>query len=184
MIVSVDTRLASMLSAMTGAILPAVQGNGFVTEQAKLVAGHLQVLRAQGEFCEEYEFLEHRYLRRLAAALAEGAEGGSRTTAAAMRLRGLAGKAEPTRIGEVREAHTELGTAVADFMAAEGEDGTDESVARSTTIVLEAEHAQALRDRSFNSPFGYEDGSVEIAPIQDMMRDFRTSFPAGDGAQA
>ena len=133
MIVSVDTRLASMLSAMTGAILPVVGDNAFVTEQAQLVAGHLQVLRAQGEYSEEFEHLEHRYMRALAAELAAGAEGGPRTTDAASRLRGLLDRGEP--------------------------------------------------DRAFCGPFGYEDGSVEIAPIDRMMSDFRASFP-GKGASA
>lgn len=85
MIVSVDTRLASMISALGGAVLPAVGDNAFVTEQAQLVVGHLQVLRAQGEYSEEYEVLEHRYLRRLATDVAEHAEGGPRTTAVGIR---------------------------------------------------------------------------------------------------
>ena len=183
MIVSVDTRLASMLSAMTGAILPAVGDNAFVTEQAQLVAGHLQVLRAQGEYSEEFEHLEHRYMRVLAAELAAGAEGGPRTTDAASRLRGLLDRGEPDRIGAIREAHQELCTAVTDFIAAEGADGTDASIARSTQVVIRAEYAQSLRDRAFCGPFGYEDGSVEIAPIDQMMNEFRASFP-GEGAPA
>jgi hypothetical protein len=176
-IVSVDTRLASMLSAMTGAILPVVGDNAFVTEQAQLVAGHLQVLRAQGEHSEEFELLEHRYMRALAADLAEGAEGGSRTAEAATRVRGLLDRGEPDRVGAIREAHQELCTAVTDFIAAEGADGTDASIDRSTRLVLRAEHEQSLRDRAFCAPFGYEDGSVEIAPIDRMMSEFRARFP-------
>jgi hypothetical protein len=181
-IVTVDTRLASMVSALTGAILPAVGADAFVTEQAQLVAGHLQVLRAQDEYSEEYEVLEHRYLRRLAADLASGAEGGPRTTEAVTRLRGLLDKGEPARLGELRAAQPALAQAVADFVSAEGEDGTDGSIVRSTRLILIAEHAQSLRDRAFNAPFGYEDGSVEITPIDRMMSEFRTSFPREAGA--
>lgn len=182
MIVSVDTRLASMVSALAGAVLPAVGDNAFVTEQAQLVVGHLQVLRAQGEYSEEYEVLEHRYLRRLATEVAERAEGGPRTTEAANRLNGLVDKGEPELLGQLREAQLALSRAVAEFVAAEGEDGTDGSVARTTRLVVAAEHAQSLRDRSFNAPFGYEDGSVEITPIDRMMSEFRTAFPAEEAA--
>ncbi|WP_216892816.1 hypothetical protein [Nocardia alni] len=184
MIVSVDIRIASMLSALSGTIVPALEKGGFAAEQAQLLAGHLQVLRTQSEFSDEYETLEHRYTRRLAQDVIETAEGGPQTTKAVIRIRALLDKGEPVGIAAVREAHTALCTAVADFVAAEGEDGTDESVARTTRIVLRAEHEQSLRNRSFFSSFGYEDSSADIQPIDRMMADFRSKFPAKDGASA
>ena len=184
MIVSVDIRIASMLSALSGTIIPALENTGFVAEQAQLLAGHLQALRTQAEFSDEYETLEHRYIRQLAQGLIEAAEGGPQTTKAVTRLRALLGKDEPVGIAAVREEHRALCAAVADYVAAEGEDGTDESVARTTRIVLRAEHEQSLRDRSFFSSFGYEDGSVDIQPIDQMMAEFRSKFPTEGGALA
>ncbi|MBK0870344.1 hypothetical protein INP57_26395 [Saccharopolyspora sp. HNM0986] len=184
MIVSVDIRLASMISALSNVIAPAVETNAFATEQAQLVAGHLQALQAQREHSAEYERLEHRYLRHLAADVVLGTEGGPRTSEAAGRLGELLDSPEPVGLSDLRAAHAALATAVADFVAAEGEDGTDESVARSTRSIVRAEHAQSLRDRSFFKPFGYEDGSVDVEPIDQMMDGFRNKYPTRDGASA
>ncbi|HJQ47007.1 MAG TPA: phosphotransferase [Amycolatopsis sp.] len=74
--------------------------------------------------------------------------------------------------------------AVVELLAAEGTDGTDVCVAGSPRAVLAAEHAQSLRDRSFHAAFGYEDGSVEIAPLDRMMSEFRTALPAKEETPA
>lgn len=184
MIVSVDLRLASVISALSGVIGPAVETSAFATEQVQVVAGHVQALRKQADHSEEYERLEYRYLRHLATDVVGGAEGGPRTSGAAGYLRELLATPEAAGLSDLRAAHAALGTAVADFVAAEGEDGTAESVARSTRTIVRAEHEQSLRDRSFFEPFGYEDGSVDIEPIDQMMDGFRSKYPTRDGAQA
>jgi hypothetical protein len=183
MIISVDARLASMLSAMTDSVLPALADNAFAAEQAQLVAGHLHVLRLQSEYAEEYEQLELRYLRSLAAEVSDRARGERLTTHAAALLHRLACGQELSNIREVREAHRELGDAFAAFLEAEGEDGTPESVEWSTRTVLEAEYAQAQRDRSFNRAFGYEGSADVIASIEAMMATFRADFPTEQGAR-
>jgi hypothetical protein len=70
---------------------------------------------------------------------------------------------------------------VAGLIHAEGIDGTDASSKQSTQIILESEYEQALRDRSFFSPFGYEDGDPSVLSIDDMMTRFRQKF--ADSAQ-
>jgi hypothetical protein len=177
MIVSVDTRLASMISAMTGAVLPAVAGDAFAGEQAQLLAGHLQVLRAQAPFSDEFERLEHRHTRGLARDLTDAAEGGPRTVRSVEGLRALLDRGMPAEIADVRAAQHELTAGLEEFVAAEGDDGTEASVARSTRLITRAEYQQSLRDRSFFGPFGYEDSPDSVAPIPDMMAQFRSEFP-------
>jgi hypothetical protein len=184
MIVSIDTRLASMLSAMNDAIVPALSDNAFAAEQAQLVTAHLQVLLLQSEYAEEYERLEYRYLRALASDIAREAEGGVRTTRAAALLNRLTTQCESSSIRDVREAHSTLGHAIAAYIEEEGEDGSAESLQRTSRAVLRAEHAQAQRDRSFNSPFGYEDTPDAVDSIEDMMRTFRAEFPDEPGLRA
>lgn len=161
MIVTTDTRLASMLSAVTEVILPAVQDSGFAFEQTQLLAAHLQALRTQEEHAQEFERLELEYLRRLASDLAVPEL--------------PTGNAES--IADTRAVAAALKTAIIEFLTAQGESGDDASIRKSDQIVLAAEHAQSLRERCFYSCFGYEDSDPPFGSVPAMMDQFRAEFP-------
>ncbi|MDV2477080.1 hypothetical protein F8M49_20280 [Rhodococcus zopfii] len=182
MIVSTDIRLASMLSALTGTILPEIAEHGFAREQAELLAGHLNALRVQGAFAEEFERLEFNYTRNLAREILRDSTGGEMTTAATARVQSALDEKAPTDITDIRAAQSILTSLIAELVSAQGIDGGAASVVWSTRTIVDAEHGQSLRDRSFFSPFGYESGSDEVKPIEEMMGDFRKQFNEDSGA--
>lgn len=184
MIASVEIRLASMLSALTGAILPAVQSNPFAREQAELLAGHLQVLQTQGNHAEEFERLEHFHTRRLATEVVVDSVGGEKSAAAEGAVRQALNVPVPQGIAAIRVAQSSLAAVIADFVTAQGVDGSSESIARSNTVILAAEYVQSLRNRSYFSPFGYEAGTDDVKPIEQMMNEFRAEFADIEGASA
>lgn len=174
MIASVEIRINSMVSAITGTIVPALEGNSFATEQALLVAGHLQCLRDRLDYMDEYTRLELLHTISLARKLVDESEGGPETAAATAALKSTLSEAPTVTIADVRESQQSLSTLIATLIEAQGRDGTSDTVRTSTEIVITAETKQSIRDRSFFSNFGYEDGNDEIPTIDSMMEDFRT----------
>ncbi|MFI7167398.1 hypothetical protein ACIBM3_33635 [Rhodococcus erythropolis] len=174
MIASVEIRINSMLSAITGTIVPALEGNSFATEQALLVAGHLQTLRDRLDYMDEYTRLELLHTISLARNLVDVSEGGPETTTATDAVKSTLTKGLPETIADVRTTQQALSTLIANLIEAQGRDGTSDTVNKSTLIVTTAEARQSIRDRSFFSNFGYEDGNEEIPTIASMMKDFRS----------
>lgn len=176
MIVSEEVRLTSMISALTGTIVPALGDNSFAAEQAALVVGHLQVLRAHLDYSDEYEALEYAQALQLGHALVALSEGGAKTVGAAARLQSELDTPVPSNIREIREADRRVSTAVADLIEAQGQDGSSACIQQSTRTVLRHEHTQSIRDRSYFAPFGYEDGARPIPSMDAMMDDFRSHY--------
>lgn len=179
MIPSTDTRLVSMIDAMTGVIIPALDsGNAFAREQAALVVGHLQALRAQQPVADEFERLDHNRSRALADELLAHADGGAEVARAAKQLRGRLEGPAPFTMEQLRRAQDVLTSSICDLITAGGVDGTEEFVAASTRTVLDHERRHALRLRSFFSMMGYEDGSVPVPTLDEMMAEFRAAHGA------
>ena len=176
MIPSVDTRLASISSAITGAILPALgDTNPFATEQAQLAAGHLMVLRAQEPYAEEFERLDYNALRAFAHKMAQAADGGERTEAASAAIgEHLAGPV-PFSLTEIRAAHDALATAVCVLIAEVGRDGSEGALDRTQAIAIGHERESAARYRSWFGLMGYEDGRFPIQEVDALMLDFRNA---------
>lgn len=181
MIPSVDTRLASMASSLTGVIAPALAGtNPFAEEQTALLVGHLQVLRGQQPIVDEFEQLEYNrtrgFGRDLLVAVDEG-EGGELVCAAAAALQALLDGPVPFTMTALRGAQDELTAAITTLVTADGVDGTAASVAATTEVVLAYEHPHSLRLRSYFSAMGYESGgNTPVPPIDEMMDDFRRTY--------
>ena len=185
MIPSSDTRLASMIDAMTGVIMPALESsNAFAQEQAALVLGHLQVLRAQQPMADEFERLDYTRSRALADELLAHAAGGAAVTEAAGALRRIFVEPSPASLDQLRRAQDRIAAGIADLITAGGVDGTGEFVNASTAAVIENERAHALRMRSFFSIMGYEDGSTPVPAPADMMIEFRATYATDPGAAA
>jgi hypothetical protein len=193
MIPSTETRLASMASAMTGAVLPALgKAHPFATEQAQLVAGHLAVLKAQEPYADEFERLDYNRLRVFAVELLAASSGGPRTDQASAALRDLLAGPVPYTITEIRAAHDKMSAAIGGLIAQVGIDGTEESLRASDEVGLRHERENALRYRAYFAAMGYEDGTVPMPDLPTLMADFRdalasvgpavTSLPFDDGA--
>ena len=184
MIPSVDTRLATMVSSMTGVIAPRLAGTDpFAEEQAALLVGHLQVLRGQQPIVDEFEQLEHNRTRALARELLDAVAGveGPETAAAVEALRGLLEGPVPFTMAAVRDAQDRLTAAISELVRADGVDGTEETVAATTRIVLAYEQPHSLRLRSYFSAMGYESGESVVPPLEAMMEDFRALFGGAGG---
>ena len=174
MIPSVDTRLASISSAITGAILPALaDSNPFATEQAQLAAGHLMVLRAQQPYAEEFERLDYNALRAFAREMAQAAEGGSQTEAASAAIGEQLAGPVPFSLDEIRAAHDALAAAICVLVAEVGRDGSDAALERTQAIGIAHERDNAARYRSWFASMGYEDGRFPIQELPELMADFR-----------
>lgn len=177
MIPSVDTRLASISSAVTGAILPALgDTNPFATEQAQLAAGHLMVLRAQEPFAEEFERLDYNRLRACARELADAGDGGESTDRAVAAVREHLEGPIPYSLAEIRTAHDRLAAAVCVLLATIGRDGSEAALERTDAIAIRCERDNAARYRSWFGLMGYEDGSFPTQELPDLMSEFRAAY--------
>lgn len=177
MIPSTETRLASMASAVTGAVLPALgSAHPFAAEQAQLVAGHLAVLRAQEPYSDEFEHLDYNRLRTFARELLSATVGGTATDAAGKGLQNLLEGPVPFTTAGVRRCHDEMAAVIGDVIAAVGVDGTDASLRATDEVVLRHERENALRYRAFFALMGYEDGSVPMPDLDTLMTDFRRVY--------
>jgi hypothetical protein len=166
-----------MLSALTGAILPAVADDSHASEQAQLLMAHLNALRIQSDHIEEFERLEHLHARKLATDLTAAAEGGPVSSGAAQHLRSLLSAPVPRTISDTRVVQCALLEAIADFLSAQNVDGAEKSVNESTLAVLDSEYEQSLRDRTLFAPFGYDPNDPRFSSIERMMCDFRSMYP-------
>ena len=177
MIPSVDTRLASMASSLTGVIAPALTGTDpFAEEQAALLVGHLRVLRGHQAVVDEFEQLEYNRTRAFARDLLGAVDGGDQVRAAAATLRGRLEGPVPYTMTALRREQDELAAAITRLIEADGIDGTETSVAASTAVVLAYEQPHSLRLRSYFSAMGYESGSTAVPALDDMMNEFRSRY--------
>ena len=174
MIPSVDVRLATMASSVTGVISPALAGrNPFAEEQAALLVGHLHVLRGQEAIVDEFEQLEHNRTRALARDLLDAVGDGGQVGSAAAALRALLEGPVPFTMSALRAAQDELTAAITELVRADGVDGTAASNAATTGIVLSYERPHSLRLRSYFAAMGYESGETAVPALDDMMDEFR-----------
>ena len=179
MIPSVDTRLASVSSALTGAILPALaDSNPFATEQGQLAAGHLMVLRAQEPYAEEFERLDLNRLRACARELAQASDGAEETAAAVRGVRERLEGPVPYSVAEIRTAHDALAATVCELIAAVGRDGSQTALEQTQAIGTRYERESAARYRSWFALMGYEDGTFPIQQLPELMSDFREAHGA------
>jgi hypothetical protein len=168
---SVDLRLASMIRAVGDVILPALAQDGFATEQAKLLLGHLHILRAQIDDAPAFERLELAAARQLAGRVLEQVSGGSETTAAAAALTEARDQpaADPRAVRTVRAA---INGAIEGLIEAAAIDGNAASRAAIMRIVVRAEAEAADRGRAWFAASGFEGAGVVLPAIPEMLAAF------------
>lgn len=173
MIPSADIRMSSMMRALSGVIIPALEHDANARDQAQMVLGHLHALRVQYDWLEEFERLEFLHTRQLAVRLFATAEDDYRDTEEVQNLDRHATQSVPDAMADCRAAQGELTEAIAQFIALQGKRGSHEAISRSNLAVAEAEYKQSLRDRSVFAAFGYEADDPNVLPLERMMDEFR-----------
>lgn len=179
MIPSVDLRLASMIRTIRDVILPALAHDGFAGEQAKLILGHLHVLRGQIDVIPEYEWLEWQSTVALAAELDALAarQGQDDAGPAAAHLAGLLAEARAVAATDregVRSARAALNAAI-DRLVAEAAGGDAAFKATVIAKVVAAQKAAAERGRALFQATGFEGADAALPAVDAMMADFRAS---------
>lgn len=173
MIPTADIRMSSMMRALSGVIIPALEHDANARDQAQMVLGHLNALRVQYDWLEEFERLELLHTRQLAGRLLSTAEDDYHDSEEVRALDRRASQPIPDAIAGCRAAQGELTEAIAEFVALQGKRGSHEAIRQSNLVVAEAEYKQSLRDRSVFSAFGYEADDPEVLPLETMMNEFR-----------
>jgi hypothetical protein len=176
LIPSIDIRIGSLISALSGAVGPALKDNNFAAEQTALLVGHLQVLRQQHDFSDEFETLEYAHARRLASELLEIAPPDQASQQTADRLRRLVETPPANSMASIRACREDINAGISDLVEANGKTRNPNDNLQFASTILRYEKAQSIRSRSFFSLLGYEDGSTEIPPLEEMMNQFRIDY--------
>jgi len=170
MIPSVDDRIGSMIRAMEGVVLPALQsGQGLAEEQASLVLGHLHQLRAQLDLAPRYEFVEHRELLNLANRIIAAAKGGSATIAAADTLKELSIEPDSDDAVQSRDRTSRLSAGISRAIAAAHQDGDPGFMREMYRDVLAQGERAATRDRSWFLMAGFDGPSANLPSVAQVL---------------
>jgi hypothetical protein len=161
---SIDERLASIVRALSGVVLPSLPPEAALArEQVQLSIGHLQILRAQLDHLPAYEAEELADAVALAQALG-ACQGGPQTGAATAALRAALGTARAAADpAAVREARVDVNGAIARLVAAAAEDGDATGRAGLRRAILAHEQARTAKDRRWFAPFGFDSLPAEDA---------------------
>ena len=151
---SVQDRLASVVRALTGVVLPALPDEASLAkEQTMLAIGHIQIILALYDAAPAFEAEEVSDLRAMADALSSAAHGGPMTQQALTKVR------EQRSSIQALLPHYEtkqLQDAIDDLLIALAADGTLEAHAAVQTIVLEQGASRALKDRQWFAAMGFD----------------------------
>ena len=173
---TVDLRLVTMMRALQDVILPALANNGFAADQAKLMLGHLNMLRLQVDDVAYFEQLELRAARDLAARLVAAVDGGDETHHAVSALKAALalGGGHPR---EVRASRDAINGAIDTLVQAASTDGSADFLAEAQRLVIRGGTESANRNRSFFAASGFEGDGGDIPAIADMLADFARAYP-------
>ena len=150
---SVNDRLASVVRALEGVILPAIPSDAALAqEQAMLSIGHLQIILAQAEAAPAFEAAEAADMECMAAELAEAVEGGGNISESVLALR--AAIAAPCSIPTARTATIQH--AIDTVLIALSEGGAPDARKAATAIVLKHGAARAEKDRRWFAAMGFD----------------------------
>lgn len=169
---SVDARLASMITAISKTIIPAIPDDeSLAREQASLLLGHLHMLRGQIDHSVRYEAFALMGIKRLAQLLVEQADGvGARASAAIERLRGaLAGIPATPSPSDVRDATTALGAAIEDLIDRGLDDASPAFSAYAAGQVIMHDREWAMNDRAWFAGAGFDPARETLPDIADLM---------------
>jgi len=171
MMPTMEERLTSMIVGMTKTIIPALHdADSLAREQAGLILGHLQVLRAQVDHSVRYEQLELRDTRNLAETLRANAEGGVATSIAATSLGEILDRTSDVRSPQdVRAVTEQLNAAVAALIHAASADGRAAFRQLYTQVTLRFAKARALSERAWFAGTGFEAHPGDMPSITTLM---------------
>lgn len=151
---SVRDRLASVVRALNGVVLPALPKEaGLAQEQAMLAIGHIQIILAQMDGTEGFVTEEAADYANMGTAIVAAASGGTKTEAAKTALR-TALQDDATPAPEARTAVIQ--EAIDQLLLAMAEDG--EQAARSAvnaTIIVQSA-ARSDKDRRWFAAMGFD----------------------------
>lgn len=173
---TIDLRLTTMMQTMQDVVLPALAHNGFAADQAKLMLGHLNMLRLQIDDAVYFEQLELRATQDLGSRLIAAVDGGDETQRAASELKAalVAAAAHPR---EVRAARDTINGAIDTLVQAASVDGAAGFPAETHRLVIHAGAESANRNRSFFAASGFEGDGGDMPAIADMLADFERAYP-------
>ncbi len=151
---NVDERLASIVRSLSEVVLPHLPPEASLAqEQVHLCIGHLQILRGQMDQIPAFEQEELSDAVSIARELIGAAEGGAATSAA---IDGLHRAADAAGAGHVRDDRKAVLEAVDVLVKAVASDGSAQTKARLSAIILRHETERSLKDRRWFAPFGFD----------------------------
>ncbi|MES2301248.1 MAG: hypothetical protein V4521_04095 [Pseudomonadota bacterium] len=151
---NVDERLASIVRSLSEVVLPHLPPEASLAqEQVHLCIGHLQILRAQMDQIPAFEQEELVDAVSIARELIGSTDGGEATSTATARLRDAADSAGSGHPRDDRKAVLE---AVDALVKAVASDGSTQTKARLSEIILRHETERSLKDRRWFAPFGFD----------------------------
>lgn len=158
---SVDERLASIVRALTGVVLPSLPAEASLAqEQVQLCIGHLQILRAQLDDSPAFEAGELADAIDLGRAL-QPCQGSTQTATALAALEAALTQAEAAHDPKAtRAARVAVNAAIASVVSAVSVDGDAASRKRLSETILDHEKRRVAKDRRWFAAFGF-DSAVE-----------------------
>lgn len=168
---SVDLRLRAMIKAMNESIAPAIDpSNQTALEQAKVVAGSLDLIRQQIDYVHWFEAVD---VLAHAALIDAFTEVDANSVSAAIRADAAAAKKLPVRwqcsLATLRDANNGLREAIAqltaDFAACEDADVRF----RVAGIIIRHEEDQLSRERAFVAPTGFDVFPESLLPLEEVL---------------
>ncbi len=151
---SVHDRLASVVRALEGVILPALPPQAALAqEQAALAIGHIQIVLALLDATPAFEAEEVADIEAMANTIISHAHGGAETAAAIANLRAVIGDTKPQAPRLKLEAVQNAIDETLQALAADGESNARAAVRRQ---VLAQGAARAAKDRAWFAAMGFD----------------------------
>jgi hypothetical protein len=150
---SVKDRLASVVRALNGVVLPALPKDaGLAQEQVMLAMGHIQIILAQMDAAPGFLADEAHDVSEMGRAVADAATGGAATQAANMALEktlSIEGSAPEVQTAQIQDAIDAVLTALKI-------DGDPASYAVVKTLILTQGAVRADKDRRWFAAMGFD----------------------------
>jgi hypothetical protein len=150
---SVKDRLASVVRALNGVVLPALPKDaGLAQEQVMLAMGHIQIILAQMDAAPDFLVDEAHDLSEMGRAVAAGTSGGTATQTAKLALeKTLSGQA-----GSPQVQTAQIQEAIDAVLIALKTDGDPASYDAVKTLILTQGAARADKDRRWFAAMGFD----------------------------
>lgn len=161
-----DLRLRTMAAALRDIVLPALPaGEKMAVEQAQLVIGSIEMIRAQIDYGHAYEVTDAGALIALVARLEDllGSNGADLAAARTLIAKPVCSTAS------VRQLNITLRSAACRLVEASA--GSDETVrAAVRRAVLDHEKAQIMRERSWVAATGFDIRPQDVSSIPQALQ--------------